>query len=369
MRLRSVSRAVARTGSAWKFAGLVGGLVAACANSAVAPTPPPFQGAPPGPPSVFGGDSTPPFAARSAVEPAEARPEPSAPPPPPPAPKGPRIVIHVEPPYKLGERPVPQDRASYQADLLDRRQWNTGGLGPLEGAPPSEGHPMPRVIIDVTGLTGPHDRAEVERLLRRNHWIRVIGCYRKGAYKNQALRGDASVTFAITRRGVIEAATLRSSTLDDEVVSACLAGELPRLTMPRARGPSKVTARIHVAPGDVPMPPPQDELVPGDGAIDRAQIHRVVSLAVPQLEICYRRALLYRPELWGRLVLRFHVTDKGKLDEVFEEESRFPEAPTLHCVLDQARELSFPRPTGGDVRFVVPIRLWNERAPTAPPEE
>lgn len=281
---------------------------------------------------------------------------------PPAPPKGLRVVIEVERAYKLGQPPAAPDRASYQADLLDRRRWNTGGLGPLDGAPPDEGHPMPRVIIDVTGVRGPHPRGSLERLLRRNHWIRVIGCYRRGAYKDQELRGDTRVSFTVSSGGTVRAPKVRASTLGDALVAACLAEELTRLSLPKASASSAVTAEIHVAPGDEPMPPPDDQLLPGEGTIDLEEVRRVVSLAVPSLEICYKRALLYRPALWGRLVLRFHLTEKGRIDEVFETESRFPEGPTRRCILGLARELRFPRPRGGDLRFVVPLRLWSDGA-------
>jgi hypothetical protein len=87
---------------------------------------------------------------------------------------------------------------------------------------------------------------------------------------------------------------------------------------------------------------------------------------VPALEVCYQRALLYRPELWGRIVLRLHVTETGKVDEAFETESRFPEGPTLRCILGRARELHLPRPSGGDLRLVVPLRLWSDGAAIPP---
>lgn len=346
------------------------GILAACALSACRsvgspPVPPPYAGGPAGPPSEIGVESTPLAAVASTVTPprdAEVAPAPELAPP-----KGARVVVEVERPYKLGQPPVQPDRASYQADLLDRRRWNTGGLGPLDGVPPDEGHPTPRVVIDVLEVKGPHDRAKVQGLLRRNHWIRVIGCYRLGAYKNQALRGDTRVTFTIGKTGGVRAPRVRSSTLGDEAVAACLAEELGRLSLPSAPRSSTVTVEIHVAPGDEPMPPPEGQLVPGEGQIDLKEVRRAVRLASPSFEVCYKRALLYRPELWGRLVLRLHVTETGEVDEAFETESRFPEGPTLRCILGRARELHLPRPSRGDLRLVVPLRLWSDGAPNPPP--
>ncbi len=48
-------------------------------------------------------------------------------------------------------------------------------------------------------------------------------------------------------------------------------------------------------------------------------------------------ALAYAPELWGRLGIRFHLTEKGALDEAFEAETRFPDERVTLCVLRAAR--------------------------------
>ncbi len=85
--------------------------------------------------------------------------------------------------------------------------------------------------------------------------------------------------------------------------------------------------------------------------------------ALPTFEACYRPALAYAPKLWGRLGVRFHQTDKGKVDEAFEAESRFPDERVTLCVLRAARALAFPKPAGGEVRFVVPLRFSTDAAP------
>jgi hypothetical protein len=223
--------------------------------------------------------------------------------------------------------------------------------------PPPDEHPMPRVIIDVTRAAGPHSKADVQRLARRNYWIRVIGCYSLGAYKDQKLRGKTAVSFAISPAGKIESTRTVSTTLADAAVATCLSDDLKDLEMPKAKGRTAVGAEIQIGPGDEPMPPPKDVLKPGDGVVDLEAARAAVALAAPSFEACYARAMLYAPELWGRIAIRFHVSEKGKLDEAFETESRFPDEAVTRCVLHHARELRFAKPQGGDVRFVVPLRL------------
>jgi hypothetical protein len=92
-----------------------------------------------------------------------------------------------------------------------------------------------------------------------------------------------------------------------------------------------------------------------------------VEAGLEALEACYRAAFAYAPGLWGRMILRFHLTEHGKLDEAFQVNRRFPDPRVSQCVEHAARKLSFPRPDGGEIRFVVPLRFSSDRADTAPP--
>jgi hypothetical protein len=111
------------------------------------------------------------------------------------------------------------------------------------------------------------------------------------------------------------------------------------------------------------MPPPPSLITPGDGQFDVEAVRSVMTAALPDLEACYRPALVYAPELWGRLGIRFHLTEKGKLDEAFEVESQFPDERVSLCALRAARKLKFPKAVGGEIRFVVPLRFGKEPEP------
>src|SRR5262249_51892407 len=155
----------------------------------------------------------------------------------------------------------------------------------------------------------------------------------KGAYKDQKLRGKATLGFRITAAGQITAARPQGSTFNDADVTSCLAESLQRLPLPKARAASQATIDVQVGPGDEPRPPPPDLNTPGEGSLPKEAIREVIDAALPGFEACYRSALEYAPELWGRLGIRFHLTDRGKLDEAFEVESRFPDERVTLCVL------------------------------------
>ncbi|WP_044985496.1 AgmX/PglI C-terminal domain-containing protein [Sorangium cellulosum] len=309
------------------------------ASGAAAPSSPPVpSAAPPAAPSAA--DAAPPAASDAGGAPGAA------------APQGPSIAI--EPPYKLGQHPVPRG----QAEAAERDRWNAGGRGePPAPPPPAEGHPLPRIIVDIDKVNGPLKARDVERIARRHLWIHVYGCYRLRAYRDPSLHGKTTVRLTVSRAGKVTGARATSSTLSAPDVVSCLAARARSLPLPRARAGSTVVATLQVYPGDDPVEPPPSVLAPGPGELRPDAIEAAVAEAMPAFRSCYDAALAGAPALWGRLAIRFHVTDSGAVDEAFEVESRFPDERLTRCVLRRARALTFPAPEGGDVRFVVPLRF------------
>lgn len=334
-------------------------ILAGCAAPLPAPAPPPFAGAPPGPPAELG---APPAIATPSPPPAPApAPAPAQTPPPPAS----RPVITLEPPFRLDRRVFPATREAFLADLAERTRWNKGGMGTLVGpVPPVPGHPAPKVILDVVRARGPLGAAEAQRVLRRAFWGKAVECFGLGAYKVQSLRGEATIAFGVSAAGkILRGVRVTRSTFHDDDVDRCLAERLRGLALPSARGGTGVTLSLQIGHGDEPVPPPPALAVPGEGEIPVGAIRAVIEAALPAFEACYRPALAYAPDLWGRLGIRFHVTEGGKTDEAFEVESRFPDERVTLCALRAARKLAFPKPEGGDLRFVVPLRFGSE--PTA----
>ncbi|WP_438018172.1 AgmX/PglI C-terminal domain-containing protein [Sorangium sp. So ce315] len=268
-----------------------------------------------------------------------------------------RPSIEIEPPYKLGRHLVPRG----QAEAAERDRWNAGGRGdPPAPPPPAEGHPLPRIIVDIASVKGPLKAREVERIARRHLWIHVYSCYRLRAYRDPSLHGKTTVRLTVSRGGKVTAARATASTLSAPDVVSCLAARARTLSLPRAKAGSTVVATLQVYPGDDPVEPPPSVLAPGPGELQPETIAAALAEALPAWRSCYEAALADAPALWGRLAIRFHVTDTGAVDEAFEVESRFPDERLTRCVLRRARALTFPAPEGGDMRFVAPLRFSPE---------
>jgi hypothetical protein len=290
------------------FSQLLASAIVACAPAALLPAQPePARSAAP---------ATPPAAPPPVISaPVEA----PAPPAPPPQPQL-EVRVVMETPYKMDERVDPPTEAEFLAELRERRIWNSGGMGELVGEQ--------RPVIATISTAG-----------------------------------------AVLRPKLVD------SELDDGAeegaqVAKCFVDKLRALKMPRAAQSSRAVFAIRVGPGDEPVPPPDDLLVPGDGTLAVEDMRAGVEPALPAFEQCYRDAFDYAPALWGRLEIRFHLTDRGKLDEAFESvETMFPDPRVRQCVLGEARKLKFKKPKDGDLRFFVAIRFSNSRSviPTAQP--
>lgn len=276
---------------------------------------------------------------------------------------GPIPLVTLEEPYKLGERAEPRSSQAYREEIRELRHWGAGGTGDLLAPLPGlEGHPDPRVVINLERIKGAHDGRDVLRLARRNHWIQVVRCYRLGAYKDAELRGATKAVLGITAAGEVVRPKLLDTALADRAVADCIVNKLRVLKMPPARAASTAWLELRVGPGDEPLPPPEELIVPGDGMLAVAALREGLRAGLPRIEACYRTAFAYAPSLWGRMLLRFHLTDRGKLDEVFEAGTQFPDPRVSQCVVHEARKLKFPKPAFGDIRFVVGLRFQSDRS-------
>ena len=263
------------------------------------------------------------------------------------APAGPERTparIEVGAIYALG------DAHATPPDLLDSR------LGPLVSEPPVDTtHAMPRVIIDVPKSIGPLKKGAVQADARAELWGSVIECYRPGALKDQSLRGETTLKVTIAKGEVKRAKVLKS--MPDKDVSACFAKKLQGLEMPSSRGTSTVTMKIHVAPGDEPMPPRNDAATRGPGRLDPERVRKSILERMTVLERCYDEARAYAPKLQGWTSIRIQIARNGTLSEAFEIGTQFPDERLSRCVLRDVRKLVVDPPEGGSLRMFLLLRF------------
>ncbi len=260
-----------------------------------------------------------------------------------------RATVEVGRPWKFGARAGPRRESS---------------LGPLRSQPPPiEGHPLPRVIVDVVRTKASKGLTDVEAAARRGAWSKTIECYRPGAQRDPALAGETLLRATI-RRGVLTS-TRVVRPMRDESVSRCLADAYRGMKMPARKRPIDVTLRVRIFPGDEPLAPKRSELDAGPGTLDLEAVATSMASHEPALSACYARALEWAPALTGTLAVRLRVDPSGAVGEAFEEGGPFPEERVTRCVLAQLRGANLPDPHGGHARVVVPLHFAPPPAPSS----
>jgi len=183
--------------------------------------------------------------------------------------------------------------------------------------------------------------------------------------------GFVKLAWDIGRDGKVGDVAVEGSSVHDRAIETCLSEEVAKLDY----GPRDAAARarwtfVHQLPK---MPGAdaarskakkqkkkkqnQDDEVAGvsiedasPGSLDLGRIEDIVHAGFPLFAYCYRAGLERDPELGGLVRLRFVIDEAGAVMGVMDSGSEFDDASTLDCMAEGIFALSFPAPTGGDVR-------------------
>jgi hypothetical protein len=305
---------------------------------------------------------------------------------PPPLPRDsePALDFFAEQPFKLYERPRPEGEVHAAVEDEQLARWNIGGTGAPEFISNRSGyHPAARVVVDTTVLSGnlpartPRDRRtgrgaavlsqqQVLADARKYGYWPFRLCYQDGLRREQKLEGQTIIRISLNASGRVSAARLVQTKLEDREVATCLTERSKQLRFSPAPG-RRVDVRLSVKlwPGDAPVPlagPPSDDTPEKPGRLDAARAAQALGAIHPELRRCYQEGLLRDPGLWGRLQLRIDQDRDGRILDVCEDESRFPDPKVVRCMLAAVRAVNLPKPKGGELSFVYAVRLG--RMPT-----
>jgi hypothetical protein len=94
----------------------------------------------------------------------------------------------------------------------------------------------------------------------------------------------------------------------------------------------------------VPELHPQPPVV--TGGLSRTDIQRVVRRHKPEVAFCYEQALQSRPDLEGRVVVRFVVTPTGTVQSAVASAADGMSDRVASCVSDSVERWTFPASAG-----------------------
>ena len=187
----------------------------------------------------------------------------------------------------------------------------------------------------------------------------------------EARDGFVKLAWDVGRDGKVRGVAVEGSSVHDRAIETCLSEEVakldygPREAPARARWtfvhqlpkmPGAEAARRNAKKKKKPKQK-QDEEVAGvsieeasPGSLDLGRIEDIVHAGFPLFAYCYRAGLERDPELGGLVRLRFVIDEDGAVMGVMDSGSEFDDTGTLDCMAEGIFALSFPPPTGGDVR-------------------
>lgn len=108
--------------------------------------------------------------------------------------------------------------------------------------------------------------------------------------------------------------------------------------------------------GEAPAPPSGGVHDPSAavvlGAIDKDSIDRVVKKHINAIRYCYQRQLQARPDLAGKVVIKFVIGQDGTVTSQETKTSTLKSPAVEDCVLGRFARMTFPEPRGGGIVIV-----------------
>ncbi len=94
------------------------------------------------------------------------------------------------------------------------------------------------------------------------------------------------------------------------------------------------------------------------GSLSKEVIRRIVQRHINEVKFCYERELAKRPDLAGRVSIKFIISGTGAVQMAVVEDSTLGNASVENCIAGAVKRWTFPQPEGGGIVVVTyPFQL------------
>jgi hypothetical protein len=267
------------------------------------------------------------------------------------------VPIADEPMYFPGTRPRGKGSAvetSRDDEMV--ATWNHGGYAGATARGARPAHPAPRVKVDVTDVRGDASGADMQRAARlKSYWPFRI-CYEQGLRRMQKLHGTIKLRLTIGPSGRPSGVQQLASELKDPAVVSCVVQSAMALGLPApASGAPQITLDVSLWPGDEPVSVTTSIRGKNNAPDDAPALVQTFRARDADVKACYAAGLRRHEGLWGRLALELRLAS-GKIDEVSEVESHFPDPEVTECVRKIFLHMTVLS-TAAELVVVYPLRL------------
>jgi hypothetical protein len=156
-------------------------------------------------------------------------------------------------------------------------------------------------------------------------------CFEASLRRRPERPGGASrVRIGISTNGRVTAARRIASALRDDEAERCLERAARALHFePAPVRRLDVDLTVELWPGDLPLP--RFEVNAPPPAFDGAEIARAAHARANELAACCAAGIDRDARLWGRAALRVSIAPDGRVAEVREDGSQFPDPEVVRC--------------------------------------
>ena len=84
-----------------------------------------------------------------------------------------------------------------------------------------------------------------------------------------------------------------------------------------------------------------------EGGLDRDQINEVIQRHIGEVRFCYEQGLQGRPELSGRVTMRFLINGRGSVATANVARTSLRSDSVESCITQRLKAWKFPEPRGG----------------------
>ncbi|MBW2278027.1 MAG: energy transducer TonB [Deltaproteobacteria bacterium] len=85
------------------------------------------------------------------------------------------------------------------------------------------------------------------------------------------------------------------------------------------------------------------------GSLSKEVIRRIVHRHINEVKFCYEKALAQRPDLSGRVAIKFIISGTGAVQMAAVASSTLGNAQVENCIAQAVRRWTFPQPEGGGI--------------------
>ena len=267
--------------------------------------------------------------------------------------------------------------------------------------------PMAAQAQDGPVVKGSLDKDVVRKVIKKNVG-KVAWCYERGLTRDPSLEGKVVVEFVVGKKGKVESTVIKRSTMGDAKVEGCIADKVKAFVFPGPKGGGVAIVQypfvfesadeekdaIHALgnlegsdatsgfgglglsgtgrtgtevesiglgslgkAGTAGEPAKaKTKIVPGKpvvkGSLDKEIIRRVVRQHRNEIRYCYEKQLQKKPDLAGKVVVKFVVSATGKVQSAVVAETTLKDEAVEGCVTKRVRRWTFPEPKGGGIVVV-----------------